>query len=156
MKDSKIIKITEGKMVELLELMGIEAVIKTEINQKDDRKIVNVVIEGDDLGLIIGYRGNTLKSIQRIFSQIIYNKLDDDVSILVDVNGYRDKRESYLKSLARKAANQAEESGQDVELRPLSAYERRIIHITLKEDDGVSTESKGEGSERRVVIKINS
>lgn len=156
MKDTKIIKIAEEKMVDLLELMGIEAVIKTEINQKEERKIVNIVIEGDDLGLLIGYRGNTLRSIQRIFSQIMYNKLEDDVSVLVDVNGYREKRESYLKSLAQKAANQAKESGQDVELTPLSSYERRIIHITLKEDEEVSTESKGEGSERRVVVKINS
>ncbi len=155
MKDSEIVKEAEGIFDELVELLGVEGEDEVSIKTDEtDEKYVSISISGDDMGGLIGYRGSTLNALQLLFSQMLYRKLDESFPVLVDVNGFRKRRKDYLKSLARRAMEEAKESGQEIELPPLSPFERRIVHISLKDEEGVKTESKGEGEDRHIVVKL--
>lgn len=156
MKDKEIVKKAEELIRELLSLLSVTANVSVAVNVDEaEEKYVHIEITGEDLGGLIGYRGNTLNAVQVIFSQMMSKEVGEIIPILIDVNDFRKRRAEYLKSLAQRAAREATESNQDVELPPLSPYERRIIHLTLKNEEGVVTESKGEGDERRVVVKID-
>lgn len=153
MTDKKLVEKAEEvieKFIDMLEV-DVEKSVSVEVDS-DDSKYVKVEIEGEDLGSLIGYKGRTLSSLQTIYAQVLSNQLGEIVNVMLDVNGYRAKRNEYLESLALRVAQEAKESGQNVELLPLSAYERRIIHMKLKEDPDVTTESTGEGRERHVVV----
>ncbi|MFC1780244.1 protein jag [Patescibacteria group bacterium] len=155
MKDSEVIKKGEGIIQEMLKLTQVEATAKVSMEvDEEDNKYLKVDVSGDDLGYLIGYKGMTLNSLQSIFGQILSKEIEDIVTVSIDINNYRAKRKDYLVSLAQRAMQEALDSGQNVELPPLSAYERRVIHMTLKSEEGVTTESEGEGFDRHVVIKI--
>ncbi len=109
-------------------------------------------ITGDDLAVLIGRHGRTLDSIQFLVSAICRRKLGFRYPIVIDVEGYKSRQRQKLESLARSVANRAVSQNRDINMRPMTPYERRIIHITLKEDGRVKTESEGEGSERHVVV----
>ena len=154
--EEKLIKGAEEIIKKLLELLKIDA--ETEISMEmdeEDSQFLRVAITGNELGTLIGFRGNTLNALQTIFSQMLSRKVGEIVPVLVDVNDFRKRRTEYLKSLGLQAVQEARESKQDVELPHLSAYERRVIHLALKEEKGVKTESRGEGDERRIVVKID-
>ena len=156
MQDSEIIKKAEvilDKLLELLEISGAERKLSVEVDQADKR-FLKVTIEGEELGSLIGYRGNTLNSLQLVFAQILAQETGEHMPVLIDINGYRKRRTDYLESLALRAAREAEESGQNVELPPLNALERRIVHLALSKEKGVTTESVGEEEERHVIVKI--
>lgn len=157
MEDSQIIKKAEGIIDKVLKFLGIDAEKKVsmEVEEESNEKYLKIMIEGEDLGHLIGYRGNTLNSLQLILGQILTNEIGVATPTLVDVNGFRKRRSEYLKSLALRAAREAKESGQNVGLLPLNAFERRIVHIALKEEEGISTESEGEGEERHVIVKVD-
>ncbi len=156
MKDTEIIKKCEEVLKEILDHLNLDTKMKVSMEiDEEDEKYLRANIEGDDLGNLIGYRGNNLNALQIILSRILVSELDEPIKILVDINNYREKRKEYLISLARKAMQEAVESGQDVGLQPLSAFERRIIHMALKDDNKVTTESEGEGEDRHVIVKIN-
>jgi spoIIIJ-associated protein len=140
----------------MFELLGIKPETKVSMSVDDsDTKHVSIQIQGNELGKLIGFKGTTLNAFQLIFSQMLANELGESVPVLIDINEYRQRRENYLKSLALRAVKEAKENKQDVELPPLSSYERRIVHLAVQDEDGVTTESMGEGSERHVVIKVN-
>lgn len=109
-------------------------------------------IEGEDAGLLIGRRGETLQALQFIVSMIVSRQLGRRCHINIDVEGYRARRIDRLRSLARRTASNVDESGQSLPLEPMSSFERRIVHMALADHTGVVTESDGEGAERRVVI----
>lgn len=109
-------------------------------------------ITGDDLAVLIGRHGRTLDSMQFLVSAIVRRKLGYRYPIVVDVEGYKSRQRQKIESIAKSAANRASSQGRDVSLRPMSPYERRIVHITLRDDDRVETESEGEGSDRHVVV----
>jgi spoIIIJ-associated protein len=109
-------------------------------------------IEGEDAGLLIGRRGETLQALQFIVSMIVSRQLGRKCYINIDVEGYRARRIDRLRSLARRIASNVDESGQSIPLEPMSSYERRIVHIALADHPRVITESDGEGAGRRVVI----
>ena len=109
-------------------------------------------IEGEDAGLLIGRRGETLQALQFIVSMIVSRQLGRKCYINIDVEGYRARRIDRLRSLARRIASNVDESGQSIPLEPMSSYERRIVHIALADHPRVVTESDGEGAGRRVVI----
>jgi spoIIIJ-associated protein len=156
LKDSEIIKKSEEIISKILDLLDVKC--KKEISMGIDemeKKYLKVTIEGEDLGYLIGYRGNTLNSLQLIFAQMLSSEIGEVVTVLIDVNEYRKRREDYLRSLAYRASRQAKESGQDVELPPLPALERRIVHLTLKGEEGIITESEGEGEARHIILKID-
>jgi predicted RNA-binding protein Jag len=109
-------------------------------------------IQGEDAGLIIGRRGETLRALQYI-SNIILGRRDDDAGpIIVDVEQYRDRREEQVSGIAERMAERAIRSGLPVTLDSMSAADRRLVHVALAENKNVTTESTGEGTMRRVVV----
>lgn len=109
-------------------------------------------IEGEDLGILIGRRGETLNALQYITRLIVSRELQRRANIVIDVEDYKSRRESTLERLARKMAEQAKRLGKTVTLEPMPPNERRVIHVTLREDDEVETESIGSGDSRKVTI----
>jgi spoIIIJ-associated protein len=109
-------------------------------------------IEGDDLGLLIGRRGETLQALQYLLNLMVTRELGQNLFFTVDVEGYRRRRERALMSLAKRTADQVKRTRRPMTLDPMPANERRIIHLTLSEDRYVSTASVGEGEDRKVNI----
>ncbi len=110
-------------------------------------------ITGDDLGVLIGRYGRTLDSLQFLVSTINYRKLGFRYPVVVDVEGYKNRQREKIESVARSSARKAVSQDRDIAMRPMTPYERRIVHITLKDNPDVETESEGEGPNRHVVIK---
>jgi len=109
-------------------------------------------IRGDDLGILIGRRGQTLTSLQYILRLIVGHQTKVWEPIFIDVEGYKQRRYQGLQNLARNMAEQVEAKRTPFTLEPMSAYERRIVHLALAEHPSVTTESIGQGETRRVVI----
>ncbi len=109
-------------------------------------------INGDDLGILIGRRGRTLASLQYIVRLIVGNRTEAWLPIVIDVEGYKQRRYAALQALAERIAEQVKTRGVPFTLEPMSPYERRIIHLTLADHPDVITESTGEGEARKVVI----
>ena len=133
---------------EILERMGIDA----EVSAFDDGERVILDAHGQESGLVIGKKGATLDALQYLINRIVSKKPGDGPGIVVDAEGYRGRREDSLVDLANRLAEKAVKSGRPVPVEPMSPHDRRIIHVTLKEHAGVTTESEGEGLFRRVVI----
>ena len=112
--------------------------------------VLNVV--GDDLGALIGRRGETLRDLQFIVRLIVSRKIGQWPNLVLDVEGYKARRVSGLQALARRMADQVRKTGQPVALEPMPAHERRIVHIALRDDPDVYTESTGEDEARKVQI----
>ena len=141
---------------ELLGYMEIEAEVRVHYQQATsagEDPAVQVDIEGEDLGMLIGKRGETMAALQYIARLIMARKLDRWVNLNVDVGGYKKHREQQLRRLAQRMAQQVHQFGRPISLEPMPANERRIIHITLQDHTGVTTESNGEGDLRRVTIQ---
>jgi spoIIIJ-associated protein len=119
----------------------------------EKREIVRLNVSGNHDSLLIGYHGKTLNSIQDLVSTGLSTELQVVIRVVLDINSYRDKRETSLESLARRAEQQVLDSGMELEMEPMPSPERRVIHKILSEGGKVKTESKGEGRERRIVIK---
>jgi len=147
--EEKKLKLVEKVLRKILDSLRIKANFKFEENQG----AVFVNIETPTPGILIGYHGRTLAALQRILSLIVYRHLKEWLKIVIDVGGYRQKREEALKKMALSAAQKVKFFGQEQELPPMPSAERRIIHLFLIEDPEVTTESRGEGKERRVIIK---
>lgn len=109
-------------------------------------------ITGDDLAVLIGRHGKTLDSLQFLVSAVTVRKMGFRYPVVVDVEGYKSRQRQKLESIARSAANRAAGQNRSIKLRPMTPYERRIVHITLRDDDRVETSSEGEGSARHVVV----
>lgn len=109
-------------------------------------------ITGDDTAVLIGRHGKTLESLQFLISAIMVRKLGFRYPVVIDVEGYKSRQRSKIESIARSSANRAVKEQRSVRLRPMTPYERRLVHIALRDDDRVETESEDEGSARHVVI----
>ena len=123
---------------------------KIEFIQND----VNVEINGDDTGYLIGYRGEVLNSFQTILTNVASKDLNCKVKVLLNIGGYREKREKDLENLASKIAGSVIRSRKSITLEPMSAYERKIIHLKLQDNEKVETHSIGEEPYRKVVISL--
>jgi len=123
---------------------------KIEIEEQSQKTIFNVL--GGNSALLIGKRGKTLEAIQLVVEKVINKKNEKRARTIVDIEGYKEKRISYLKSLAKRLADKCKRFGKPMSLGEMNAHDRRIIHITLKDDREVSTRSKGEGVLRKIVI----
>jgi len=121
----------------------------------EERPTLWVSITGRDANSLVGPRARNLHSLQYLFRALIYQQADGNYNVVVDADGYRRRRRQSLESLAQKKADQAVEQGQVIQLRAMPAHERRIVHILLKEDDRVSTESTGKGRDRAITIVPN-
>ena len=109
-------------------------------------------ITGDDLAVLIGRHGKTLDALQFIISAITVRKIGFRFPVIIDVEGYKNRQRQKLESLARSSARKAVSQGRSVKLRPMTPYERRIIHVALRDDPRVDTASEGEGPGRHVVV----
>lgn len=137
---------------EILGHMGIEATPEITV---DDAEVAWINLRGgDDLGLLIGKRGQTLAALQLITAMMANREQppENRKKVILDAQGYRERRERALESMARNAADRAKRSGREVRLEALAPRERRIVHLTLAEDPGVSTRSEGEDPERVVIV----
>lgn len=109
-------------------------------------------ITGDDLAILIGRHGRTLDALQFVVSSITVRSMGFRYPVIVDVEGYKSRQREKLESIARSTANKAASQHRSVKMRPMTPYERRIVHIALRDDDRVDTASEGEGSARHVVV----
>jgi spoIIIJ-associated protein len=113
---------------------------------------IGLNIEGDDLGILIGRRGQTMVSLQHIVRLIMSHKMDVKIPIVLDVEGYKQRRCEGLRALANKLADQVKTRRLPFTMEPMPAFERRVIHMALANHPDVTTESNGEGEARKVVI----
>lgn len=109
-------------------------------------------ITGDNLAVLIGRHGRTLESLQFLITSILYRKLGFRYPVVIDVEGYKSRQRQKIEDIAFSAAQRAVEQDRRIKLRPMTPYERRIVHLYLRNDDRVETKSEGEGHARRVVI----
>ena len=134
---------------EVITLMGVENVTFSAV-QKGEATIIR--LDGEKLGALIGRRGETMESLSYLAS-LVANRLEGDyIKLGLDVAGYRDKRESDLTALAQRIGAKVRKTGRSFAMEPMNPYERRIIHSAIGKMEGVRSESKGEGRDRRVVI----
>ena len=117
----------------------------------DDGELI-LDITGKDLAVLIGRHGRTLDALQFLISAITVRKIGYRFPIVIDVESYKNRQRQKLEALARSSANKAVSQGRSIKLRPMTPYERRIIHVALREDNRVDTASEGEGSARHVVV----
>ena len=129
--------------------IGVQCTVEVEEREED----IRVVCEGNDLGMLIGRHGQTIDAIQYLANAILFRgRYDERKPVTVDAAGYRDRRQVTLDALALRMAEQASATGQRVELEPMTAVERKIVHEKLKDDPEVETASEGTEPNRFVVI----
>lgn len=149
----KAIKTVSELTKELFSLMEIKAGFEVSEDKKNNAVFVDVDA-GEETGLLIGHRGETIASIQAALGMMTRQKLGDFVRIIVNVGDWREKQEDQLRSLAEQAAQRARETGESQPLYNLNAAQRRIIHVILSEEDDIETESHGEGQDRYLVVNL--
>ncbi len=129
--------------------------ILAEIKIKEDNDVININLTGPKMGLVIGYRGETLDSLQYLISLVVNKHHDVPYKkVILDTENYRSKREETLKHVALKLANKVKKNKKAFKLEPMNPYERRIIHAALQENDTIITYSEGDEPFRRVVIAL--
>jgi len=150
-------EITKGVLEALLTRMGVVASVVSQFKpfggeEEGAAAPIAFNIEGDDLGILIGRRGQTLSCLQHIVRLIVAHQTKAWVPIVIDVEGYKQRRYEALRVLAWRIAEQVKAKEMPFTLEPMSPYERRIIHLVLADDPDVITQSTGEGESRKVVI----
>jgi len=143
---------------QLLNLMDIEAQVtpSEEFSVNTDEGTTTSIglnIEGDDLGILIGRRGQTMASLQHIVRIILAHKMDIRIPVVIDVEGYKQRRCDGLRALAARLADQVKTRKISFSMEPMSPFERRVVHMALADRNDVITESTGIGMNRKVVIK---
>jgi spoIIIJ-associated protein len=139
---------------EVLELIVREIGIHARLTIEEDDETVVAAFSGRDLGLLIGKHGQTIDAVQYLANAITYRgQMEDRKAIVVDAAGYRERRQASLDELAVRSAERAITTGQRVELEPMTAVERKVVHLKLKDHDGVTTASEGTEPNRFVVIE---
>lgn len=147
------IEIAENFLNKMLSSMNLDG--SSLVRKKDSCLYIEIInINSSDMGIVIGKRGSTLDAIQFLVSLAVNKGRDDYIRVMVDAKGYRKRREQTLIRLANKMAAKAKSTKRLVKLEPMNPYERRIIHSTLQDVNGITTFSEGEDPYRRVVIKL--
>ncbi len=135
---------------QVCQAMDVDASI--EVSKKAEYWHVN--IQGSELGILIGRRGDTLEALQYLTNLAVTRKISERARIIVDVEGYRQRREDTLINLAKRLSDKVKRTGSRIVLEPMNPHERRIIHTALQDDGRISTFSEGEEPHRRVVIAL--
>ena len=133
----------------LVDAMDLEAEVTSRV--EEGRALLDVT--GRDLGALIGRRGQTLDALQELVRTVVQRRLRSRVRLLVDIEGYRARRRASLADYARAMANRARERGTEIELEPMNAYERKIVHDAIADVDGASSFSEGEEPNRKVIVR---
>ena len=132
----------------ILERFGAETSVLTE----EDSESITLNIKGDGSGILIGRKGQTLDAFQYVVNKIVHRMPEVTKQVIVDTEGYRQRRKETLIDLAKRLSEQAKTKGRPVSTSPLNPFERRIIHLAIQDDEELSTQSKGDGIYRSVVI----
>ena len=144
---------TESVISKLLYQMGMQAQVSAHYGEaREDRHPIMVDIRGQDLGVLIGHRGETLNAFQYVASLMVGKETQQFIQLIVDVEGHRDRRERQLRQLARRMAEQVIKTGRKLTLEPMPAAERRVIHMELRDHPAVTTQSTGEEPHRKITI----
>ncbi len=130
--------------------------LKVGIEIKQNGDLVSIQLDNDEPGILIGYHGQTLAALQLIIALMAFKKLGEWTKTLVNIDDYRQKRQESLERMAEMVCQKVIASGESQDLPPMPPLERRIIHLTLAENDRIETVSEGEGKERHVVVKLKS
>ncbi len=134
---------------EVVDSMGLDVDVRVERSDG----VLSGSVEGEDLGLFIGRRGQTIDAVQHLAQRIVFRGGSPESRVVIDADGYRARRAEALRTLAAEAAEDSLRSGEAVELEPMPASERRIVHEYLRERGGVVTHSEGEEPERYLVVE---
>ncbi len=149
-----ILDLSESVISKLLYNLGLEAQVSAHLDEsdRDERRSIRVDVRGSDLSILIGRHAETLNAFQYVASLIVGKQAGQFVQLVVDVEGFRARREKQLRQMAQRMADQALKMGRRVALEPMSAAERRIVHMELQGHPAVMTESTGEEPRRKVTI----
>ena len=142
----------EKFLTDVLKTMGMEVTLTSEI---DEDGSLSINMEGENMGILIGKRGQTLDSLQYLTNRVANKMQDGYVRVKLDTENYRQRRKETLENLAKNIAHKVKRTKKAVSLEPMNPYERRIIHSALQGDKYVSTHSEGEEPYRRVVVTLN-
>ena len=150
----ELLDLAEATVSKLLSLMKLEAQVSAHYEESDreGRQTIHIDVRGDDLSILIGRRSETLNAFQYIASLMVGKEVQQWVQLVIDVEGYRNRRENQLRRMARRMAEQVVKTGRRQVLEPMSSNERRIIHLELRDHPAVFTESTGEEPHRKVCI----
>jgi spoIIIJ-associated protein len=142
------------ELLEQMEVIGDVLAAWVEAEDPSDKPTLMLDIIGDDMGLLIGRRGETLRDLQYILRLIVARRAGGarTNNIVVDVEGYKQRREQNIRQLARRMADRVITTGRPVHMEPMNPYERRLVHLEIRQMKGVSSKSSGEGEQRKVGI----
>ena len=144
---------TKDFLARLFKAMNVD--VNSTVDYDEESRTMNIVFDGEDMGLLIGKRGQTLDSLQYIISLVVNKESDSYIRIKVDTENYRERRKATLENLAKNLAYKVKRTRRPVSLEPMNPYERRIIHSTLQNDKYVATKSEGEEPFRHVVVYLD-
>jgi spoIIIJ-associated protein len=152
--DDNLLFISRQTVATLLEKMKVDARIEVRYGEPDeqDQRPVMIDLQGENLGILVGRRAETLNALQYLVNLIVSKQVEHWVQVMIDVQGYRVRHERQLRQMAQRMADQAVKAGRRQILEPMSAADRRIIHLELRDHPGVTTESVGEEPKRKVTI----
>lgn len=152
--DEKVLETVKSTVEKLMQAAGFPVEVTVGPASEDDAEniICSVRTEADS-NLLIGQHGVNLQAFQHLIRLIVRRQVEDKIKFILDINDYRQEKNQSVLDMAREAAEEATREGRAVMLRPMSPYERRLIHMELSQNDRVTTESVGEGETRKVVIK---
>jgi spoIIIJ-associated protein len=142
------IEIAKELTVGLLERMG----VRTEVEGFSKEGTLYLEIKGDQEGILIGKHGRTLESLQVLINRMVNKKLKSAVRVVLDIDDYRKRRADTMAQMALRIGEKARRAGYSLTVGPFNAHDRRIIHLTLKEDPSLKTESLGEGELKKIKI----
>ena len=137
---------------DVFKAMGIDATVNIKYDEFD--KTMNIDLTGDDMGILIGKRGQTLDSLQYLTNLVVNKNVEEKIHVKVDTEDYRKRRRQTLENLAKNMSSKVKRTRRSVTLEPMNPYERRIIHSALQNDKYVTTHSEGEEPYRKVVITL--
>lgn len=153
MSQGDVTEVAKNILEKLLGLMGVEGTVTPQTETvTDGEPSVTLNVTGDDLGILIGRRGQTLSNLQYLVRLMVSHQTKSREPITIDIEGYKERRYQALEGFARQMAEQVKMQGKPYAFEPMSSFERRIIHVTLSGHPDVTTESVGEGEARKVVL----
>ena len=133
---------------------AMDMTVVVEVSYDENEKAMDIDLSGDDMGVLIGKRGQTLDSLQYLVSLVVNKDVNDYIRVKVDTENYRQRRKETLENLAKNIAFKVKKTRRPVSLEPMNPYERRIIHSALQNDKYVVTHSEGEEPFRRVIVSL--
>lgn len=152
-KKEDTVDVVKNFLTRTFEAMNLKVEIELEYDQTENE--IHIELKGDEMGMLIGKRGQTLDSLQYLTSLVANKKTEEYIKIKIDTENYRQRRKETIENLARNVANKVKKTGRTAFLEPMNPYERRIIHAELQGDKYVDTHSEGEEPHRKVVVTLN-